>query len=452
MEAEFRMREAQALRDVNRVIWDAPSQPAIISARTTKTFQFQVQTAGLGDTLLATIQSGDEMLWGPNCYLKIKWDLVGAGGAGTLDFGTMGSVFNFFDQIFLDHSSGEPLEQIQYLGVLANVKARYNTSSVDQLKLSSLLGAIDKVTATAAFAGGFTFGIPLTATYTADAQNIVNVANGDTGKYTSMIPLSYLLGTFDRVDQYIPPGYLAGANLRIILAQSANVGTYVNCSIPSTMRPTLVLDCSKLYDSAYRAILDEQSSEEGIQFSYTTWFSMFSISNNTNFSIDINQSASVTEKVFFVLRKGVPTNGVQAYTFYDNVSQYQWRIAAEQKPQQPVLITIGAAGGAEPQSAEAYYHTLNTFESGLHSYHIAPGNGVGVGLHDFAHGCAVYGTTLERSACGLSLTGGPTNNSNPLHLDITTIDVPDGVSQAALVYVSYLRVAFVHGRNVTVNK
>jgi hypothetical protein len=446
-------KEVEALRDINRMVYIMPSQAGIMELRTYKTYTFNNQTCMPGDTILLNGNSGSDFIWAPNSYLRLQWTVTSTDAAvQNITFG-YGSIMNLIQEIRIIHSSGEVLEYIQNINLAASNRTRWETSYDDQIKLNALLGGVDTSAPLvgSALGGGFVFGgviDPLDLS----TQSTVYVPAGGSSTFVSLIPMSYLSGIFSRTDQYIPPGLLAGSTIQLILNNAAT--TYFPSAgtiAISNIRPTILYDSAKAYDAATRAILNEQSSESGLQYVYSTLFNTYTNSATSAINFDIQQSASITEKIWAVFRVIAPPvgpiTGANLCTFTPQVSQYQFRIASDFKPQQPVVIPP-AVGVVAAQSAEAYMQTLQTFETGLHSYATPVGNGASVSLAEFNTYAAVYGTTLERTACGLSLTGVPTNNASLLNINANI----GGVNTRCDVFLQYVRVANLRGSGCIVDR
>lgn len=448
---EVKAKEAEALRDINRVVYIMPSQGGLMESRTDIVYYFNNQTCTPGDTILANGNSGASFIWGPNCFLKLQWTVANSAGAvGNLNFG-YGSIMNLIKEIRLTHSSGEVLEYIQNVNLLAAIKSRWETSADDQVKLSTLLGGVDQTNTGSRYAGGFVYGINAQSGITATNVSQVFVEAASSVTFTSMIPMSYLLGCFNRTDQYIPPALLAGSTLQITLAPAAEAYTASAATISiSTIRPSLVYDSAKAYDVTLRSILNEQSSMDGLQFLYSTYFNTYMTSSTSSVNFNVQQAATITESAFALFRPSTAT-GSSLCTFLPTPTAYQWRIASDFKPQQMVQISSNTVGGnAFAQSAEAYMQTLKTFETGLHSYSTPVGFGAGVSMYEFNNFAAAYGTTLERTACGLSLTGVPTNNASLLNFEATTA-VPVGANRVDI-FLKYVRVVNLRGAGAVVDR
>lgn len=454
---EAKARETEALRDINRLVYLMPSQAGLFEQRTDKIYYFNNQTCLPGDTILANGNSGSDFLWGPNCYLKLQWTVTNTAAAvGNLNFG-YGSIMNLIKEIRITHVSGEVLEYIQNVNLIANFRTRWGTSRSDQAKLDTLLGGVDQTITGSQYAGGFVYDINTQAGISATNQSIVYVpalaagVSSGISTFTSMIPMSYLSGLFDRTDQFCPPALLSGSTIQIVLAPANEAYTASAATISITqIRPSFVYDSSKAFDAATRAVINDQSSYDGLQFVYSTYFNTYITSATNSVNFNIQQAATVTNYVVALFRPSVAT-GATLCTFQPTPTQYQWRIASDYKPQAPVVVnsfSLTLAGAQIPQSSEAYMQTLKTFETGLHSYSTEVGHGANISIYEFNNHAAGYGTTLERSACGLSLTGLPTNNASLLNFDSLKPVQTDRVD----VFLSYIRVANLRGAGAIVDR
>lgn len=453
---EAKAREVEALRDINRLVYLMPSQAGLIEQRTDKLYFFNNQTCAPGDTIIANGNSGADFLWGPNCFLKLQWTVTNTAAAvGNIDFG-FGSIMNLIKEIRFTHVSGELLEYVQNVNLIATVRARYDTDQDDQVMLNTYLGGTDLTATGSQFGGGFVFGnttIPTPATYRSQVFVPALAVGVSTGisTFTSMIPMSYLLGIMNRTDQMIPAGIMAGSTLQIQLATAAETYTASAATIAITsIRPSLVYDSSKLFDEATRAILNEQSSRDGLQFVYSTFFNTFNNSTTNSVNFDVQQAASITESVTALFRPFTAT-GNTLCTFQATPTQYQWRLASDYKPQQPLVINsfgLTIAGALIPQSSEAYMQATKAYEGSLHSYSTQVGGGVGVNYLEYNTYAAIYAATLERCACGLSLTGLPTNNASLLNFSALKPVQNDRID----IFLKYCRVVNVRGGNAVVDR
>jgi hypothetical protein len=264
-----------------------------------------------------------------------------------------------------------------------------------------------------------------------------------------MIPLSYLLGIFNRRDQMIPPSLIAGATMQINFAPQSESTSYADnpgaaIFAATTFKPTLIFDSCRVFDDVQRAILQESASLSGLQFCYETFFASRQSFPGANVDFNVQYAASLTSNVSAVATPtNLPNEGANAFTMLGALTQFQWRIASDYKPQQPVTI----ADLDHP--AEAYHYALQTWEAGLHEYDVVdcPTSGSNVTLTQFKSLAGLYGTTLERSPVGLQLTGLPTNNSSLLNFSATKAG-----EHNITIFLKYLRVVDCRGGNATVSR
>jgi hypothetical protein len=434
------------LAEINRLVYLRPSNSALISQRTFKTYNAANLVAQLGSTIQAIMNSGSDYVYGPTSYMRVEFT-----AGGNVKWGFNGSIMNIFRNLRITHSSGESLENILNIDVLSAIKLFYENRNDDWQKLYPLLAFKDKN----------------------DNASIPN------GTYVACIPLSLLSGIFARSDQYIPSSLMSGLKIELDLNSGAN------CLFDGTItdiKPTFVLDSCVLYDAIQKQLMAQQSdiAQSGLQFTYSSVFNSaneYVAGTAVGVNLDVQQSASLTEKVVAVFRRNVDRKNKQFYVFAPVVTNLQYRLGALYLPQQP--LRLGAAGAAttsaaQKQQEEAYSTTLIAYDDWTHQYASTFVRGVNVTPFDFRGGlvtddtkleyadpqpCAAYAVTLERSASGLSLSGESTNNSRLLNLS-ATLCVPDGSASAATypggaqvqLYLSYTKVANVMGSNLVLDR
>ena len=410
----------QELRELNKLVYLRPDNGSLIDKRTSKSYNFTNTLNQPSSTAQMIINSGGDAIWGPTSYLKMKYVLEATTNAAGVPFGT-GNVLNLIKSVRLTHRSGEVLEYIQDFNVLAKIKMNYMLRSSDKVLLDSLLSL---------------------------AESGVGAVTHETS-----IPMWLLLGCFSSTDSYIPPGFLAGAKLELeleksdlaLITQGAGGGAAPAALVYKDVEMNLVLDSAQVYDDAMRQLLDEQADVEksGLQFAYSTWFSTSNAFNGTSVNFDIQQSASVTEKVVTVVRQtdkiGVPTD--DSFLYVPVFTDHQYRLGSQYLPQAPVSSL-----------PEAYSQSLIAFEAWPHQFSgIAGDRGCDVAFSDFANpavGKAVFAATLEKSSAGLVYSGEPTNNSRILNFAASKAAVGHTVN----IFLCYLRVANIMGDNIVVDR
>jgi hypothetical protein len=400
----------QELREVNRMVYLHPDNASLIDKRTLKSYNFSSSSYTAGQTAQCILNSGGDALWGPTSYVRFEF---------TKDAGTIGkgSVLSFIKNIRLTHRSGEVLEYVQNANVLGRIKLLYGMNRDDSAKVSELL----KV-------------------------------EGAAGTYVRMIPLHMLLGVFGNQDQYIPPGMLAGAKIEIDLEENAIA--FAAAGTLTDVKLNVVVDSAQVYDSVQKQLIDEQAdvAQSGIQFSYSTWFASSALFSGSSVNFDIQQSASITEKVCATIRTTASlVAGSDSFLYLPSATQEQWRLGSQYFPQQALKLTAA-------EQSEAYLQALTAWDASPMQYAGATASGrgaaatlagwVAVALGVPTEGEAVYSQTLEKSSVGLQLTGEPTNNSRILNLEM----LKPAAAERVDVFLQYLRVANLMGDNLVVDR
>jgi hypothetical protein len=407
MSAAAQEASIQELREVNRLVYLKPDNGALVDKRTLKSYNFSSSSYAPGQTAQCIINSGGDAIWGPTSYLRVQF---------TKDDGVIGtgSLLNIFKNVRLTHRSGEVLEYIQTANLLGKIKLFYGMHRDAAEKMEEILAVEDA------------------------AQT-----------YVRCVPLHMLLGVFGEQQQYVPPGFLAGAKLEIDLEENA-LALIGAGKAYSDVRMNVVLDSAQVYDSVQKQLLDEQAdvSKSGLQFSYSTWFNTSGNFAADSVNFDVQQSASITQKVCATVRATANlVNAQDSFKTEATATAIQWRLGSQYFPQQ--ALAIGTQVG---DKSEAYLHSLVAWDASPLQYAgmSASGQGALAKLADWTAGKLIpaYSQTMEKSSTGLQLTGEPTNNSRILNLEMTKTAVADRVD----VFLQYLRVANIMGDNVVVDR
>lgn len=410
----------QELREVNRLVYLKPDNGALVDKRTMKSYNFQSGARVAGQTAQCIINSGGDAIWGPTSYLRVTGNIATTGRAFSVGTGT---ALNFFKNVRLTHRSGEVLEYIEQANMLGKIKLFYGMDKEAKEKTAELLSVPD-------------------------------VAANDNEDFTAIVPLHLLLGVFSEQQQYIPPGFLAGAKLEIDLESNAQSFVEGGGADPATVALTnvvlnVILDSAQVYDSVQKQLLDEQAdvSKSGLQFSYSTWFRSPGSFTTGSVNFDVQQSASITQKACAVIRTqaDIDNKSADGLAAKATATKVQWRLGSQYFPQQ-------ALDTATSQK-EAYHQALVAWDASSLQYAgmSASGQGAAVSLLDWgtvANEIPAYSQTMEKSSTGLQLTGEPTNNSRILNLEMTKAADADQVD----VFLQYLRVANIMGDNVVVDR
>lgn len=441
-ERKEKMKESSImeLREVNRMMYLRPDNGSLVDKRTHKEYNFSNLSYTPGSLGQCIIQSAADAVWGPSSYLKMKVTVIGAGTSASV--GRSGALAtNLIESVRLTHRSGEIIEFIDNYNLLASIIKLWGNGLEDAVKTDSLLS------------GGVEPTDKGVRTYTGEA-------NGKT--YDLIVPLWILCGCFNNKDQYIPPNFLAGAKLELKFASADVVFTEQAGGPTFKIEPSVVLDSAKVYDSVAAQLLDQQSdvARSGLQFTYSTWFNNSSATATSQINVDVQQSASITQKVICALRRSADIAGGDNVATRDSfqteaaLADYQWRLGSTYYPQ--ARVQLGPS-----QQSEAYMQTLIAWDSAPCQYqgHKSEGN-CAITLQEFQkayatdkdstnQGSAHYATTLEKSGVGLTLTGEPTNNSRSLNFSATCANA---VGRDVQIFLMYTRIANIMGQNLVVDR
>ena len=416
----------QEAKSVNKLEYRLPVNPSVVNSRTFKQYNFSNATYSPGATAQCIVNSGSDAVWGTTSYVKMSVAITGSGN-NTVYFGgaTYGSGVNLIKNVRLTHRSGEVLEDIRNVDKLGTLLRRW-TQSKDSFEM------------TAGAEGGS--GVLLAA---------------GAGTIDIVVPLRWLLGMFNRTDQYIPPGLLAGSKLEFDLntnarALDATQTSGGDAAAPATYSITsiqLVLDSADLYDSIKKDLLEEQMDvkRSGLQFTYNTWFGSSYTADGGAVNIDLQKSASlanvaiVSQQLTSKNADSYNSNGVLFST--DDVTGWNFRLGSQYLPTQvPVssvpegfLLTTSAMDALPRQNDRSAYNKSSVKYS---DYVAADGNNQ-----------SMIACSLESSAAGLDMTGAACNNSRILNFNAEA----STASSTMFVYLGYVRVANVLGASIVVD-
>lgn len=499
------------LRFENLLVYTPPASGCLIDSRQHKSLNFGSQSYGLGDTMQCILNSGADAIYGPGCFLRLEFTATFATGGVPPNFG-YGTVMNLLRNLRLIHRSGNSLEEVLNINVVAQLKRLWNTSLEDRKKLDGMLLAYQPMLADGT--GATALGAPvLSDTYSPDGgtKNFLPVLVDDAAprvpsavgspagahKFVATIPLGLISGVFANKSQMIPPALLAGAKLEIDIDNGAlavaNWTAYttgangfggVGGGTITNFRPTIVYDANVLYNSVNKQLLMEQAREpdSGLAFVFSTWFTTSNI-YAADASLDVSQSASICERAIAVVRDSAAlAPAADSFNFLAPFLTYQFRIGSHYLPLQPVKLpapTYENAQLATNDGREAYDQALMAWGAGVDQYHGSADCGSSLSFMPdtwlptldtiaanarpaapasiaFAAGGACYAASLEKSPCGLAFSGQSTNNSRILNIQLTGPPVPTPPVLPATFQVmgclEYIRSARVSGDNCIVDR
>ena len=468
-------QEVEALRAENCLIYTRPSNVALIDSRVMKSYNFANPVyPDMSSTFQIIVNSGGDAVYGRTSYLRLEYQT----GATGVDFG-LGTIVNIFSRIRITHRSGEILEDILNINLLANLKRYWAYSRTDRMKLDGNLGVVGS---------------------TAHSNS---PSAGVASTQVAIIPMSLLCGLFDNEHQMIPPALLAGAKIELEMAPYSQI-TIKNRKAGSTaatifnFRPTLVLDSCQLYDVVNRQLLNEMADEgrSGIQFSFSTYFNSYATSGQSSINIDVQQSASCVTKTLAVCRDvnqiihqcdtDTLVSG-DAFKCIAPFAQSQFRCGSQYWPQQvcnvPPFRATGEWNYVQENAKEWYQLSHQAWMSSFDQFHKSAGRDASVqflpalstadlSVNSWVQGQAHYGYAGERSPVGLELTGMATNNSKLISFNGTVSSLvgisgafPTGVTETVPadyytisagyrvdVFLEYLRVANILGDSCIIDR
>jgi hypothetical protein len=483
---ESKEEEISSLRFENAFIFSPPSAASLIDNRQMKTTNFNNLQYDFGSTLQCTVNSGSDMIWGPSSYIRLEYTVTAgttAADPNKLPNLGYGSIMNIFKNARLSHRSGESLEIINNVNVVAQNKRMWGTSLEDRQKLDGML-----------------MGEPLSAIkdqYNSGSQRYLSA-----GTHVACIPLKYLFGVFDNESQFIPNSLLAGCKLELEMENPAvafsnwtafAVTPGATSGNISGFKPTLVLDSAQIFQSLQKQLLAEQSNVEdsGLAFTYTSWYTQTStVSAGAPISMDIQQAATLCEKVTTVCRltptaaPALPIGTFDQFQFLLPYAQYQYKLGNLQYPQQMIRVPNTASVVALSNDAQEVYANALIAWSGYPSqYHKSMMKGCSVSMYpspfdgvvavnalsgaalsgpitdqkytpvgpSFTTSAGAYATTLEKSPNGLSMTGLATNNSRLLNVQLQD-PAADALAVQVVACLCYIRVAHLMGDNCVVDR
>lgn len=414
---ESKHNEVAQLRAENALIYTRPSNVALVDRRVFKSYNFSNTVYQLGNTFQCILNSGGDAIWGPSSYMRLEYTT-----SNDMDFGS-GSILNIFKSCRLTHRSGEVLEFIDHVNVIANINRFWKYSIEDRKKLDGMLN--NDVNLGSA------------------AESYKNIQTN--GVHVATIPMSILCGIFGNESQYCPATLMAGMKIELELAPLSSISTDPVGLTVSPMgifdlKPTIVVDSAQLYDVVNKQMLEEQAQVDrsGLQFSYYTYFSTFQIltAGVTAANFDVQQSASLVHKICTFVRDNQKLTGdnpvvkqADKYDFIAPFSTSQYRLGSLYWPQQLLNTPGDRWDTVQANSKESYTLSLDGWMAGVDTFHKSAGGEANVSFaerlsdrvqgNQWTSGKAAYCFIGEKSACGLELSGEPTNNSKLLTFQAT---------------------------------
>ena len=331
-------------------------------------------------------------------------------GTHDVTFGN-GSCANLIRRIVLTSRSGDELERVERVNLLAPVLDRYEHSEDWVSTIGGCQGYRDKATVKA---------------------NAADIAVNDTNRY--VLPLGSICGLFRSFDRLLPSMLCSGLRLELewetaaVAFQSLDAGAVPSYEIT---RLEVSADSYTLTDSVQRS-LNETASLSGLEIVFASYFNTQS-STNTNSALQINIRKAVSRALGVIMKVtdnivsvGNDSTASTPWLF----TQLQARVGALYFPQQPLQ-----GDNVADVSREMYFHSMRGFNKiGTPS---APPQ---VSYNDFLTRSGVFCQDLERSSVQ-QLTGIPINNSRSLEISAKFVDVPAATGKLVDTWLTYTRLA-----------
>ena len=282
----------------------------------------QVTTSSNGGQIIYGLQTGDQLVYGPGSYMRIRLSMTGGSSAADRHIDTIGSLFS---RVTVSTRSGQELCRVDNFDLFASKFERYHTTNAKWVRLSDPC----VVSQTLDFAG----------------DHIIAV-----------MPLSWI-PCFDN-ETLLPSQLMEGLRIQFDL-NSPNVvfkhtaeGTGVSAY---TVTSNIHLDCTTLADQFSRRIA-EVSSSDGLVLLHKEPFHTIVNTTGTGLNFDVKKSCS--KAVAFMVVPRISSDTTSGLHVSQNSEHYpftsmQCQVGSTFYPNSP-LLQQGAA--AKPTSREVYYY------------------------------------------------------------------------------------------------
>ena len=410
MESKSGQNQMGMLMSVNQITYAPPVDGSLVNDRQYKEYNFQpLSYTGLVGAPQMLMNSGDDFVYGPTSYLRMKL----ASSTATTTFAS--TAMDLFNEFQLQHRSGDLIDRTQNVNALVAELIKYQEGKGYHSGYTQVMG-----------------------------QGATN-ANINAG-IDVIIPLSWFSGVFSQ-KALIPSSLLAGSKLTLQWERIAKAVIDSGGSDPvlTITGLSLVLDSFELMDSARKALLQQMANvkTQGLQYSYSSWVNVNKNFTSTGFDFDVNLSAAKAELVLVKTRKtadfALDKNSILSEQEYP-YSDWRLRLGSEVQPQHQVRSV-----------AEAYVITQNSWGN----YHCDDLNTrkpahveVGYAAYSAANGRPSVAIELSKNQV-LANSGRPTNNSRLINFNGT---FAGAVDRQMDVWVQILKVANVMVDNVVVDK
>jgi hypothetical protein len=395
--------------------------PQSLSSSTNKTFirqQAQRQTYNSGDTCVVDLNTGSRYINAENCALIFNITPTGNGDATNFrTFSSNAGAIAIINEIRIHAKSGVELDRIQHCNQYVFTKSLLKENSDYFNKYSSLWGGYDQSI-------GGNNGVARSATNTPTNSKLFG---GQARKY--VIPMKLISGLFDPTvsGMALPPGLLSGARIEIVFEAPGRVfGPAVGtCALTDYVISNPYIECMshELSDNSQR-VLNEESVENGLEYTYNRVFSTLEPSAAGTLNIQVKKAVSQGLRAFCmpIVQAEAAADTAESFSGSLAYEKFQWRIGSSFFPQAMV-----------DSQEEGLYVSQNVYNKHAVSGWYA--NDMTVDFYKDKQPVMAAGFETNQR---LNLSGVPINNSNTLTLEAT---VPTGTVINYYLFLEYVAVA-----------
>ena len=388
------MTESEALYDINNLKYDGFSRLSLVESG--GVFKQSPADLGLyesnkGTEMIITIQSNQDYVYGPNCYLRMDVKVDGV----TSSNGTLGVGFKncpataLFSRFLLEDKSGAEVERVEQINKAVHACLPWkHPKEYDGTKQMAGQPPVSGVSdENQAFA----------LNNTADQQS------AGVGVYRRVcVPLWYFSGLFAE-ETLIPSMLISGMRWRLSFAQASEAISVIfgnpaaagGTPVFSIQDAVIMLDTYSLGLSVRDNLLEAAQGPNGLPFTYETLYFQEGTSTQGAYTLQINKAVARAEKIWTQCQKSDVTADVKVDNLGSQplaVFQYQTRVGNWYGPLQ--VLQLGqdpSLAGVQRNCAELYANNLQNshghvggmlYGSGLAD----PYRSVSVSLTEFSDG------------------------------------------------------------------
>lgn len=350
------MAESEALYDINNLKYEGFSRLSLVeSGGVFKQNPADQNTyaSNTGTEMIITLQSNQDYVYGPNCYLRMDVSVDGTTGAADTGVGFKNSPATaLFSRFLLEDKSGAEVERIESLNKAVRACLPWKHGK-DYDGTKEMAGQA-----------------PISGNDPANAPFVLNsLATPATGVPRRVcVPLWYFSGLFGE-ETLIPSMLVSGMRWRLSLAQAAEaisqitgVDNAAGGSIVYTIQdPVIMLDTYSLGLSVRDNLLEASQGPNGLPFTYETLYYQEGTSTQNAYTLQLNKAVARAEKIWTQTQadQAADIKGDSLGARPLGLFQYQCRIGDYYAPLQ--VLQLGqdpTAAGVQRNCAELYANNL----------------------------------------------------------------------------------------------